>query len=597
VRRSRPRLHLAAAVAALAVALAAWLADVASRVELSTVDARFEVRGTQRPPDDVVVVEIDDVTFGVLRRQWPFPRSLHARVIDRLRVARARVIAYDVQFTEPTTAREDNALFDAVQQAGNVVLATTEVDAHGRTNVLGGDGALRAAGARAGNATALTDPGGVIRRFPYSVQKLDSFAVVVAERALGRPVPEAPFARSGAWIDFPGPPGTIPFVSFSRVMLGDVPASVFRDKIVVVGASAPALQDVHATSASGRGFMSGAEVHAAAVSTILRGFPLREPGRWLELIAIAVLVSAAPLATLRLPPLRAVILAGGLGIGYVVAAQVAFHQGLILPVVYPLAGLVLSMMAALAVDYLSEALERERVRLAFARFVPAVVVDRVVARAGEALRLGGVQVETTVLFSDLRGFTTYSESRPPDEVIGVLNQYLSAMTEVIMRHGGTLISYLGDGILALFGAPLEQQDHADRAVAAAREMFARLRLFNVWMREEGLGEGFRMGVGINTGELMVGNVGSVQHMQYTAIGDTVNTASRLEALTKGTPYGLFIAESTYDRLLFRPDDLVYVDELAVRGRSGKIHVWSLARPQGDAHTGGPPGETAESPVS
>jgi adenylate cyclase len=293
-------------------------------------------------------------------------------------------------------------------------------------------------------------------------------------------------------------------------------------------------------------------------------------------------VLAAPLAALRLPPLRAVLFAGALGIAYLVATQLAFNAGLILPVVYPLAGLVVSMITSLAVEYLREALERERVRTAFARFVPAVVVDRVIARAGEALRLGGVQVEATVLFSDLRGFTSYSETRPPDQVIGVLNQYLSAMTEVIMRHGGTLISYLGDGIMALFGAPLEQEDHADRALAAAREMFVRLQLFNVWMTEEGLGDGFRMGIGINTGDIMVGNVGSTDHMQYTAIGDTANTAARLEAMTKGTGYELFISDSTCARLHYRPDDLVFVDELAVRGRTRPIRVWSLAAAHSDA---------------
>jgi adenylate cyclase len=555
---------------------------VASRIELNTVDARFEVRGAQQAPDDVVVVQIDDVTFGDLREPWPFPRSRHAQLIDRLREAGARVIAYDVQFTEPTTAPEDNALIASVSRAGNVVLATTEVDSRGRTNVLGGDSALRDFGARAANAATPTDPGGVIRRVPYSLQKLKSFAVVTAERATARPVPRAPFADEGAWIDFPGPAGTIRTFSFSRVRDGRVPASTFRGRIVVVGASAPSLQDVHATSASGRESMSGAEIQAAAISTILRGFPLREPGWPVQLMVIVVLASLAPVATLRLPPLRAVGLALGFGVAYVAVTQVAFDAGVILPVLYPLAGLVVSMMSSLAVDYLAEAFERERVRLAFARFVPEAVVKRVIAQADDELRLGGVELETTILFSDLRGFTSYSETRPPDQVIAVLNHYLGEMTDAIMGHGGTLISYLGDGIMAIFGAPIEQEDHADRALASAREMFERLEAFNARIRSEGLGEGFRMGIGINTGALMVGNVGSEQHMQYTAIGDTVNAAARLETMTKGTPYQLFLADSTYALLREKPPDLVFVDELEVRGRTARIKVWALPGAAGTA---------------
>ena len=185
----------------------------------------------------------------------------------------------------------------------------------------------------------------------------------------------------------------------------------------------------------------------------------------------------------------------------------------------------------------------------FARFVPAGVVDEVLASADENLRLGGVERDCTVLFSDLRGFTSFSETQPAARVIEVVNYYLNEMTEAILAAGGTLIAYMGDGIMAVFGAPLEQDDHADRAVAAAREMIGpRLERFNAWLGEQGFEHSFEMGVGLNSGTVMAGNVGSEQRVEYTAIGDTTNTASRLEGMTKDSEAMLFVSATTRERL-------------------------------------------------
>jgi adenylate cyclase len=180
------------------------------------------------------------------------------------------------------------------------------------------------------------------------------------------------------------------------------------------------------------------------------------------------------------------------------------------------------------------------------------------------------------MFSDLRGFTSFAETMPVDQVIEILNRYLTEMSDAILNHGGTLVAYMGDGIMAVFGAPVEQPDHADRALAAAREMIGpRLDRFNEYLRGQGLGEGFRMGVGLNSGQVMSGNVGSERRLEYTAIGDTTNTAARLEGMTKGTPHMLFAAESTVELMKERPGDLTFVDEFEVRGRQAKIRLWSL----------------------
>ncbi len=197
------------------------------------------------------------------------------------------------------------------------------------------------------------------------------------------------------------------------------------------------------------------------------------------------------------------------------------------------------------------------------------------ARTDENLRLGAVERDCTVLFSDLRGFTSFSENQPAPRVIEVVNCYLNEMTEAIMAAGGTLIAYMGDGIMAVFGAPLEQPDHADRALTAAVEMIGpRLDKFNSWLKEQGHEHEFAMGVGINSGSVMAGNIGSEQRVEYTALGDTTNTASRLEGMTKGSGHMLFVADTTRERMRNPPESLTLVGEFEVRGRVAKVPVWT-----------------------
>jgi adenylate cyclase len=444
--------------------------------------------------------------------------------------------------------------------------------------VFGGDDVVAELEAHVGSAVFVVDPGGVIRRVPYEFNQLKSFAVVAAELTLGREVPASEFPGGEAWIDYVGPQNTILSLSFSRVLEGQFDESTVRGKIVVVGPVASSLQDLHPTSTTGEGeLMAGVEIQANSISTILRDFPLESGGRWIDILAIIALAMLAPLIALRLSLLATLLVAVLLGLLFVVAAWQAFNEGTIIAFTYPLGALIVSSVGALGAYYILAVFERQRTRDTFARFVPEGVVDQVLARTGEELRLGGVQVEGTVMFTDLRGFTTFSEQRTAEQVIEILNTYLSEMSAAILDHGGTLVSYLGDGILAVFGAPIEQSDHAERALAASREMLTvRLPRFNAWLKEEGLDAELRMGIGLNTGHFMSGNVGSERRLEYTAIGDVVNTASRLEGMTKGTPYMLFMADSTRARLGEDVENLVYVDELEVRGRAEAVKVWALA---------------------
>ncbi|HLA92593.1 MAG TPA: response regulator [Actinomycetota bacterium] len=225
-------------------------------------------------------------------------------------------------------------------------------------------------------------------------------------------------------------------------------------------------------------------------------------------------------------------------------------------------------------------LERERVRQVFTRFLPESLVDQVLAKSDGEPTIGAELLTGTVLFADLRGFTTYAEARPVDEVIEALNRYVSLMTDAILDNGGTMIACLGDGVIAAFGAPVPQDDHADRALAAARVMAGdKLREFNAWLKEASLGDGFRMGVGINSGPLMSGSVGSSRRLDYTVIGDTVNAASRIEGLTKEVAFPVLLSDETYASLSGEPpEDLTFVDEFEIRGRRSRIKLWGLAAP-------------------
>jgi CHASE2 domain-containing sensor protein len=350
---------LVAGLVAVAAGGAAQLAALLPGLEQDSISQRFARRGAE-PAPRMLVVAIDEKSFDDLGLQWPFPRSRHALAIDRLARDGASAIVYDVQFTERTRAREDRALADAVARAGNVVLATAETDQHGHTNILGGDDVLAQLGARAGASNLPSGPGGVLQRFEAKSGGLQTLAMAAA-RVVGHAPPAGDLGADGAWIDFRGPPGTIDTVSFSDLLRGRVDPARVRGRIVVVGATAATLQDVHPTPTASSELMSGPEIEANAIYTAVHGIPLRDVPRWLELLAVVLLGLFPALASLRLRALLAALVAPVAGIAWLVAAQVAFDHGRVLPVAAPLFALAVGTVLTIGAGYVSERRRRDRV--------------------------------------------------------------------------------------------------------------------------------------------------------------------------------------------------------------------------------------------
>ena len=581
--------------------IALYATDALKSLEGQTIDKRFSIRGTQRPPKNFVIVAVDNKTFQDLNN-FPFPRADYAQLIDNIAAEHPKAIVFDIELADKTTVGgtcklqggsypcDDLALLTAISNYPGITAFDTtapEANGSGQIRFLGsveGTTLLNELGSRPGAALfPENQPGNVYRQMIYSVQNVPTLYVVAAELASHKRITKKQFGGN-RWIDYPGAQHTIPWVSFSSVMnpkkygppsgwTHPLASNYFHGKVVFVGATQLSLEDFHATSTDPQ--MAGVEIEADAAATILRGFPLSSVPGWINVLLIVLFGVGVPLLALRVRPVISIAVAVAAGVAFAVVAQLVFNAGLIVAFVYPLGALILSAVGSLAVQMVTEAFERIRTHDLFTRFVPENVVDQVLASA-DGLRLGGVQREATVLFSDVRGFTTLAENLTPPQVIEVLNHYLSEMSDAILNHGGTLVSYMGDGIFAVFGAPLEFPDHADRAVAAAREMLeVRLPRFNAWLREEGLSDGVRMGIGLNSGHVMSGHVGSERRVEYAAVGDTTNTASRIESLTKGTPHQLFLSDSTRDALLSPPDDLIEVGETDIRGRQARIKLWSI----------------------
>jgi len=327
----------------------------------STIDARFSLRGSQPPPKELVLVGIDNKSLAELPR-YPWSRRLDAEVLENLHAAGARLVVYDVAFDRPTTEAADLALFEAARRASPVVFATSLISPTGQTEVLGGNANLASIHDRAAAADLVPDADGVIRHLRVRVSGLPTIASAVAI-SLGRRPPNSRNLHGG-WIDFRGPPGSVPALSFVDVLHHQFDRSLVRGKIVVIGATAPSLQDLHTAAAGGP--MTGPEVQASAIATVLSDFPLRSPGAAVTLLLIVTLALIVPLAGVRVGTLGSASVGVLVFCCWSVAAQLAFNSGIVLDYSDPLAGLAAGTGGTVMAGMWADARERKRLRERFA---------------------------------------------------------------------------------------------------------------------------------------------------------------------------------------------------------------------------------------
>ena len=573
------RKHLAGVLAAL---LTAGLATfgLLDGLEHWALNRLFEARGARVPAVPIVIVTVDESTFAELNMQWPFPRATHGELIARIAAGRPLAIGVDLIFDTPSSRgpADDEALGAAVAAAGNVVLgaaiAEDDQPLYHRETLNQPIDVIRRGAVAVAPVNMYADGDGHIRRAPLTlalgserIRGFDAALHVLAGRA-GLPVRALPAGHT-VLVNFRGGPRTYPWVSYYRVIRDEIPAEYFRDKIVLIGPTSEILHDQFATAFARAGDMPGVEIHANALETLIRGNPLREVPR----AASTVLAAAAALLgaglVVRLHAFRALLGAVGVWLVLAVGAYAAFAAGDVwLRGVAGSVGLVLGYGATVVENFVREQRERRRLSQFFS---PDVV--REVVRQREEGSLTTTRRLVTVLFSDIRGFTSISEKLQPEDVAEMLREYLSEMTEIVFKHGGTVDKYIGDCIMALYNVPFEDPEHAVKAVRTGLEFQARTRaVSDRW--EARFGVTIRNGVGINTGEAVVGTLGSRQRLEYTAIGDTINLGSRLESITKDYKSNIVISEFTYEHVKghFVTKEL---GDVTVKGKSRPVKIYAV----------------------
>ncbi len=602
-------------------------------LELKTIDWRFAWRGVESVKDaPIVIVAIDDQSFESLPDRWPWPRDYYAHVIRNLTRAGARVIGLDVILDIPDKygPEKDRMLADALRESRRVVL-TGKLEERSQIGQIGKYvypvppiDILLQADSSWGVVGLQSDQDGIYRQYllaqPYRHSYVPSFGLeiikkyfdvhdttdmqVQAEGIQLKNIFIPFFEPLSILVNFAGPAHTFPYYSFDSViddeefklkedfdldyfneLLAD---GVFKDKIVLIGSTVEEHHDNHPTpfldfkdsrGRSQRVEMPGVEIHANALRTILNQSFYRQVNWWVFLVIIFFVLFLLQLISLRVPVLwSAIIILISILVYNFLQFYLFAHSRIVMEMVFPTLAFFLSFVGSNLYQYIQEQREKQMIMGAFQHYVPEKVVKELLAHP-EKLSLGGEERFMTVLFSDIASFTSISEKMKPQQLVHLINDYLTEMTDVILKYEGIIDKYEGDAIMAEFGAPVYFEDHAVRACYAALDMQKRLGQMGKKWKKLGTPV-LSCRVGINSGKMIVGNMGSNKVFDYTVIGDEVNLASRLEGANKIFKTKIMISESTYqlvkDAVVTRPLDLI-----RVKGKEKPVQVFEVLGKKSD----------------
>jgi adenylate cyclase len=581
--------------------------------ELKILDLKFNLRGKEKPNLPILIIGIDEKSLQKLGR-WPWPRNYHAKIINYIDRGCPKQIFLDIFFVEKSRENPENDILleKAIKNSKRVYLdyffekEKIEVDKFSEEvvkkfsfelpknykskqtvkSLIPPIYKLANSVKGLGHSIVFEDEDDVIRHTPllveYSKKFYPSISLVLAMDLLGIERKEIsinpekylkiqnlhiPFDRENLMlINYRGPAKTFEYISYIDVFEKRIPFYFFKDKIVMIGATASGIYDIRPTP---YGIMPGIEIIANSLDTIVNKRFLRKTEKNINFLIYLFLGIIASFFVLNLKPLKTFIFIFFLTAVFIFSNFYIFEKYLILfPFISPLIVLFLSIFSSLSYRYLTEEKEKKKIKYAFQHYVSHTVVNEILKDFSK-LKLGGEKKVLTVLFSDIRGFTNFSEKYPPEEVVSYLNEYFTEMTEIIFEENGTLDKFIGDAIMVIYGAPVYFPDHAERAVRTAIKMQKKIKeLQNYWK------EPLRVGIGINTGEMVVGNMGSKNRWDYTVIGDSVNLASRLEGLTKEYKVDIIISEYTYQEIKNKVD-VRYLGKVKVKGKEKEVGIYEV----------------------
>ena len=556
---------------------------------------------TSEPPSpNIVIAGIDDDTLETYGRWADWPRSLHAQAVDNLVQAGAKIIGFDVLFADNSS--DDDTLATAISEADDVVLAAVGIPPVYQTeegitydSFLLPVASLEEAASSIGHANVVPDGDGTVRQIPLIVksssgQVYPSLTLAVLHRLFSMPLPEEYPLENGALnllardvpvdpsyrlrINFAADNTQRPYVSYGDIISGNFDQSLIDNKIVLIGMTATGELDSWAvpTSASK---IPGVFIHAGAMDTILTERFLRGPGipttLMIMLLLVGITAFALPWCGTRnwRDIIKGVGITGGLFVAYLVASFLAFDRGYVLDLFYPLLLLPVIYVTNIIYIVVAEQADKRFVKELFGRYISPQIAREIVTRADSGqLQLGGEQREVSVFFADIRGFTRISEQLSPEAVMQMLNAYLSVVADAVVQYDGIVNKFVGDNIMAVWNAPQSQPDHALLAVKAAWE--AQQKLAELRQKDD-RPLPVQFGIGINTGVAVAGNVGSAGRSEYTVIGDSINTASRICSTTPGNE--VWIGPETYNQT----KDYIETEKLEPQSVKGKAAPITLYR--------------------
>lgn len=646
-------------------------------MELKTLNLRMVSRGQLPTGGETVIATVDEKSLSELGR-WPWPRTTHAKLLDKLKKYGAKSVGFDIVFAEPDensslktilelskevkktrikdtrvqgllnkkkmAADTDAALAKSIGRSKNVTLGyffhlssedvthlseeeietAAENIANSRYQIIKADSTpdesrlvhaysaavnlkpLSDAAENSGYFNAFPDSDGTIRWSPLVIKFQDNYypslalslllqymdwpmltlnmtAVGVEGISIGDidiPTNE----RGWLLINYLGPAKTFPHYSISDIIKGRLSPDTFKDKIVIVGATATGIYDLRVTPYSN--VYPGVEMHANVIDSILHQNFLQQSDftKLLDVCSIVFFGLIMGFAIPRVKAIQGIVLSLLIVASFVVINTIIFsHFNVWLNLIYPVLTMITIYLGITVYRYITEEREKKKIRGAFQYYLTASVINEMLKDPSK-LKLGGDKKDLTVLFSDIRGFTTISEKLTPEELVRLLNEYLTVMTNLVFKYDGLLDKYMGDAIMAVFGAPLDQPDHALRACRTALDMMDELKI----LQKKWAGEDrpiLNIGIGINSGDMVVGNMGSDMRFDYTVMGDSVNLGSRLEGINKEYGSNIIISEYTHDVV----KDVLFcreLDAVKVKGKKQPVRIYELLGEKKDAEKWG-----------